>query len=142
MKKHLYYYSSNLDNLKDLREDDQFESVPEYNQLEISLVSRNEYGRIKTEQNYYHFLVGRLSQTNCPWCGALPELMKIHEHSFLMRSVYCIQCTQCGARGPTLNIVMNHEHDENMMDHYKKFMWDRYNHRRAWDDGFNNPYEV
>lgn len=141
MRKHLYFYSSNLEQTKELRNDDRFEPVPKYYANEHPLTSRNEYGRIKTDQNFYHFLFGRLSQTNCPWCGALPELMKVHEHAFLKRAVYCIQCTQCGGRGPTLNVDMNVEQDENVMSHYKALMWDRYNHRRSWDEGFVNPYE-
>ncbi len=141
MRKHLYFYASNLEQIRELNEDDKFEPLPHYHPHEHILASRNEYGRIKTNQNYYHFLVGRLSQTNCPWCGSLPEIIMVHEHTFLRRKVYCIQCTQCGARGPTLNVALEMEHDDNVMNHFKSLLWDTYNHRRAWDEGFVNPYE-
>lgn len=142
MRNHLYFYSSNLEQIKSLKEDDQFQLVPEYNEWDANQKSfRNEYGRIKTKKNFYHFLFGRLSQTNCPWCGGLPELKKVYEDICLKRSVYCIHCSKCDARGPSLNIDMNLEKEENFMEECKSLIWNRYNTRRAWDENFVNPYE-
>ena len=141
MRKHLYFYSSNLQLTRELRQDDQFEGVQQYSSHEIELTPQNEYGRIKTNQNYYHFIFGRLSQKNCPWCDALPELLKVHESVFLERCEYCIQCMQCGSRGPILNINSSQEKDKNFMDFFKDIMWSRYNDRLAWDKDFVNPYE-
>lgn len=142
MRKHLYFYASNLEQVKALREDDQFESVHEYSSYEFQFALRNEYGRIKTNQNYYHLLVGGMQQEHCPWCGHFAQIIKVHEHVFMQRAIYCIQCTQCGARGPTLNIDTNVENDETVMSHFNDLLWSRYKHRRAWDDGFKNQYEI
>jgi len=141
MRKHLYFYVSNLEQTKEIRNDDRFEPVPEYDSYELPLTSRNEYGRIKTNQNYYHILVGKLEQEGCPWCGHFAQIVKVDEDVFMQRAIYCIQCTKCGARGPMLNIDVNVENNETVMSHFNDLLWTRYKHRRPWDDGFKNHYE-
>jgi len=140
MKKHLYFYSSDPFQTKDLRNDDMFESTPEYDHYDLARTFPNEYGRIKTDQNYYHLLIGRLTQKNCPWCGFTPELLKVYDDKMLNRSGYCIECKQCRSRGPVLNVDKAMELNEHMMEHCIELLWNRYNHRRAWDADFVHPY--
>lgn len=142
MRKHLYFYSSNLEQTKELRNDVKFQHVHEYDAHEYPLTSRNEYGRIKTDQNYYHILFGRLEQEGCPWCGSPAKVVKLSTDKALLYTAYCIQCMGCGARGPSLNVSQTTEQNKELFDECINLLWHRYNHRRAWDEGFVNPYEL
>lgn len=141
MRKHIYLYFSNLDQLRDLRDDEKFEPSHEYTIHNYNLILRNEYGRITTNANYYHILVGKLEQEGCPWCASPAEVVKLAVSNSLGFTVYCIQCMKCGARGPSLNISQTMHENPEMFDEYMKLLWQRYKHRRAWDEGFQNPYE-
>lgn len=149
MKKHIYLYFSNLEQLRDLREDEKFEPLHEYTVYEYPLALRNEYGRITTYQNYYHILVGRLEQEGCPWCGSPADVVKLGNSRVvklgnsraLGYTAYCIQCMQCGARGPALNVSETTHENTEMFHECMSLLWQRYKHRRAWDEGFENPYE-
>lgn len=141
MRKHLYLYFSNLNQLRALKDDAGFEPVPEYYHREQPLTYQNEFGRIKTAQNYYHILVGRLKQEGCPWCGYPAEVIKLGKSSALDFATYCVQCMNCGSRGPVLYISESVEQKKDAFDEYMSLLWRRYNYRRAWDEGFVNPYE-
>lgn len=103
MIKHLYFHSSNLKYLKNIRDDERFEGVHEYSSHEIELASRNEYGRIRTQKNEYHFLFGEIRQENCPWCNGDVELVEVNRNELTMRSCHCVEYCKCGSRGPLFN---------------------------------------
>lgn len=142
MRKHIYLHFSNLDQLRELRNDDKFERPPEYYEwVGVQKAFRNEYGRIRTNQNYYHILVGHLEQDGCPWCGSPAEVVKLGNSRVLGFKTYCIQCIQCGSRGPTLNVSETSIENTEIFQDCMERLWHRYKHRRTWDDGFQNPYE-
>jgi len=141
MKKHIYLYFSNMEQTRSLREDLRFEPVHEYLYDEAPLAFQNEYGRIKTAQNFYHILIGRLSQEGCPWCGSPSDVVKLGNSMALVYTAYCIQCIQCGARGPSLNVSQTMHENPEMFHECMDLLWKRYKHRRPWDEGFENPYE-
>lgn len=138
MKKHIYLHTSGLEQTKTLRDDPNFERPYEYTQIIKQRTFPNEYGRIKTRQNYYHILIGSMKQTGCPWCGNEPELIKTKKDQNF--TTYCFTCPICLSKGPTLNIRNNLETEESM-EHFKEVMKHRYTHRRPWDADFVNPYE-
>ena len=94
MKKHIYLHTSNLDYTKELRNDDSFECTHEYPTWEFSKTHRNEYGRILTDDNSYHILIGTISQENCPWCNGKANIRNILSTN-PMCSRYCIECENC-----------------------------------------------
>lgn len=76
MRKHIYVHTSDLDVLRDINEDSAFERVCNYDRIEYSKIHTNGFGRIKTDNNYYHILVGQIKQKNCPWCGSECQMKK------------------------------------------------------------------
>lgn len=141
MKKHLYLHTSNLEYCNQLREDSLFECVFEYPKIEIEKSHRNEYGRIKTRDNYYHIILGSMPQKNCPWCNSVCEIRKIYQSELSQQSQYCMQCTNCSAHGPILNICFSSEESKESMEYFKEFITHRFQHRTQWDSNFVNPYE-
>lgn len=142
MRKHIYLHTSNLDITKHLRDDHKFEIVPEYGIYEMQLSLRNEYGRIKTDQNYYHILLGAIQQEGCPWCASPSEIKKVRDSTEFSHAVYCMQCVGCGARGPLLNVSKSIEENEEAITHITQLLNDYFKTRRAWDADFVNPYET
>lgn len=140
MRKHIYLHTSNLEMVRDLREDNAFDPLYEYPPNEISRSFPNEYGRIKTLGNYYHIMLGQIQQDGCPWCSGPPEVIKLWGSTNTRYAAYCIQCMQCGSRGPVLNISSSAEENKEVYEEHINFMWQRYKRRRAWDDDFVNPY--
>lgn len=141
MKKHIYLHFSNFDHLRDLRDDESFEGADEYDTKDTSRLFRHEYGRLVTYKNYYHILLGRLDQEGCPWCVSPVQVVKLSIPKELGYTAYCIQCMECGSRGPSLNIPVNTQENKEMVNEFMDLLWKRYKNRRAWDEGFVNPYE-
>lgn len=141
--KHIYLHTSNLENARALREDSNFEPTPHYDPIGMANLHRNEFGRIRTKQNYFHILLGKLYEENCPWCGCVPEIKKLGQPGLgempIRMDQYCLQCRQCGSRGPILNI--NASIPEEHIEEYYSMIRMRYVHRRSWDEGFVNPYD-
>ena len=142
MKKHIYLHTSNFNDIRDLREDRKFESVFEYPAHECSRSHRNEYGRIKTDDNFYHILVGQIPQEDCPWCGCFCKIEKVGESTMSSHSIFCMICTVCRARGPILSILKSLENDNLAIEEYQRMMKQRFESRRCWDDRFQNHYEL
>ena len=139
MRKHLYFHSSNLDYIKDLKDDDLFEPACSYSYKEIEEIKNvYEYGRIKTDKNYYHLILGCLSyekkKKGCPWCHGEGELIKIlpTEKSFLTIQKCFIQCKNCKAQGPIRLINISVESD--MQNSYiKEMMLQEFTDTKNWD---------
>src|ERR1700721_4031687 len=104
MLKHFYFYSSNLDYIKLIDEDFRLERVPEYDPFEMKDVVPNEWGRIKTENSYFHLILGRIPQKGCPWCASEMVLKKIENGINFGHYSYCMGCPNCGARGPVVKV--------------------------------------
>lgn len=138
MKKHIYLHTSNLEHIRRLKEDLAFEPTHEYNPSEFEHSHQNEYGRIKTDQNYYHILIGHVKQKGCPWCGAPPILKKISDGSITRHAEYVMQCINCGARGPVLNVNQFMEQNKDAMSEVQSLMEHRFSHRLPWDEGLKN----
>lgn len=137
MRKHIYLHTSNLEYIRDLRDDNLFQCPSEYDLKSVLKSHRNEYGRIKTNQNYYHILVGTIKQEGCPWCGYSVSLIKLKELTdgmIMLHSRYCMQCNNCGARGPILNVNQVMEGDKILMETIESAERDRFELRRPWDE--------
>lgn len=148
VRKHLYFHSSNFDQFRELRDDPMFEYDFEYPKIpDQQHQYQYEYGRIKTEKNYYHFIFGTPKQEGCPWCAGSCEIIEGVSQDAFAPIKYYIQCIECGARGPTLNVTNIHDvirtQDKgNLIHQYiAEFLWQRFKTRRPWDDGLINPYE-
>jgi len=136
MKKHLYFHSSNLEQIREIKKDANFEPYYEYGPMPDKMNQHQyEYGRIKTDTNYYHFIMGNPRQEGCPWCGGTAEIIEGITSSISPRK-YCIQCMRCGARGPTLNVNTDQAENPEVV----ALLWQRFETRRTWDDSFINPY--
>lgn len=140
MKKHIYLHSSNLENMRALRDDADFQPLYGYPHDEAHRSSRHEYGRIKTRDNFYHILLGNMEQKGCPWCKGDVEVRNSITSVEFGWCAYWIQCDACGARGPKLNIVESITNDPKDMEEIMNLLWHRFNHRRQWDEDFHNPY--
>lgn len=142
MRNHIYLNCA-LTSLRKLRDDINFEAAFEYEPIEAKpKLFQHEYGRIKTAQNYYHVLAGNPPQENCPWCNGPGEMIQLKTSDLTSHSVYCIQCMQCGARGPSLNVSKDMEINKTCFNECIALLWQRWKNRRTWHDGFVNPYEV
>ena len=142
MKKHLYFHSSNLEQIRVLKEDPGFESVCEYSEYEYSLISKYEYGRIKTSQNYYHFIFGNPPQKKCPWCPCVNTVFIIDKsESRSEPDKLHVECANCSARGPVFNINSQMLEDENLFEYCKAALLERWSTRAPWDKDFINRYE-
>jgi hypothetical protein len=147
MRKHIYVHTSTQDYLRDINEDVEFESVAQYDPISSQKCYKNEYGRIKTKGNYYHIMIGEMKQENCPWCNSPAVLKKVYDGvSDTMTpsepDQYCMICTQCGSRGPLLNLNQHVVKDPKFMTYIEQCIKDRYESRRQWDSHLINPYEV
>ncbi len=140
MRKHIYLHTSNLNQLRDLRDDIKFEPTPHYPPDQLNLTHQNEYGRIKTHHNYYHIMVGQMKQENCPWCGSGCVLQKTSQ-GIIKHSQYCMICISCGARGPILNVSQSMEYNPGEMEEITYLIKKRFETRRQWDSGFVNHFE-
>ena len=141
MKKHFFLHTSDLENIKYIKEDIKFKLTFQYPEWELAKTHRNEYGRIETQQNYYHFLIGQMKQENCPWCGCGCNIEKVSESSIVSHARYCMICLYCGARGPVLNIAPTVENDPVAVEQYKMLIKQRFETRRPWDANLENVYE-
>jgi len=135
----MYFHSSNLDYTKYLREYDNFEHLYQYIS-NCEPTYPNEYGRIKTDQAFYHILLGKISQENCPWCGGKGKLKKREMHSeehFYFTGFdlvqYYIECIDCGSRGPILMANKGVKDDKEMQDNLESYAKQRYAYRKMWD---------
>jgi len=148
MKKHLYFHTSNFDQIQSLREDANFKSYVEYNNYEKELMSQYEYGLIETNQNYYHFIFGSPPQKNCPWCSGYLIDFKIDKYQendisftyFNYVKLY-IECKNCLARSPILNINLQAKEDKKFFEHCKEILLKKWSERIPWDKDFINKYE-
>lgn len=141
MKKHIYLYFSKKEQLTDLKQDDKFEFWFEYSFHEASHIHKNEYGRIKTNKNYYHILCGRLEKKDCPWCSSPSEVVKLSYNPVSQYTIYSIQCMKCGSRGPSLSISEAMEKNKEAFEEFMSVLWSAYKQRKPWDDGLVSPYE-
>jgi len=146
MRNHIYLHTSNFDYAQKFRDDDSFEPAYNYSNR-IQNMSPYEWGRIKTGANYYHILVGAIRKENCPWCGEIPELKQLHDYldsPGLMPArplSFCMQCMNCGSRGPVIHVYEQAVKNDQYMDEVKQMIKQEYSIRKQWDDGLVNPYE-
>ena len=142
MGKHIYFHIGKLEYIKYLNGDPSFEISPEYECLEMGKRHRNEYGRLKSNGNFYHILVGQMQQEGCPWCGSPAKIIKLECTSRAIGfSAYCIQCVGCSSRGPVLNLRDEDCLSEKFYEEGMDILLHRYKTRRTWDVDFVNPYE-
>lgn len=137
-RNHIYLHTSNLDCLRYLDDDDLFEHVCEYYSLEILKTHRNEYGRIKTDINYFHILIGKIRDDKCAWCNFELTIKCLYKDQDLHMqpknySKYCLECKNCGSRGPICNIVPEIEEDKIAFEHFVEIMKYRYSDRKYFD---------
>lgn len=142
MKKHFYFYSSKLENIKEIQTDKNFQSIYQYSLEDQYKAFQNEFGRIKTPDNYFHLLIGRGQPTGCAWCGSDIELKKISDDDSSKMSIYCVQCIKCYSRGQSLNVKPEMECDKESMRMVKNLLIQNYNERRPCDSGLINPYDI
>jgi hypothetical protein len=140
MKNHLYFHSSNLDQLKYLKEDIDFYNISQYSDKESSNRLQYEYGKIETQINSLHLIVGCPPQKNCPWCSGESQIVMHSKSEITGSSSFCVRCNKCGSQGPVLNITRS-AMSEKEMEEFNALLWNRYNRRVPWDKGFINPYE-
>jgi len=144
MRNHIYLHTSNFDYAQKFRDDDSFEPAYNYSNR-IPNMSPYEWGRIKTGANYYHILVGAIRKENCPWCGSQPNFIELTERvdvPFNTQIIkFCMECLNCGSRGPVHRIQINDLHSNELKEIVKDRIKSHYSLRKQWDDGLVNPYE-
>ena len=136
--KHLYFHSSKFEYIQDLLDDKDFERTFEYPPSEFHKSYENEFGRIRTSSNYFHFLLGSIRQRFCPWCGEKPEFKQINEvkpGDFFQYLQFSYICPKCGSRGPVINICESALVDEKFKDTLEQVAQSRYEHRIGWEEG-------
>lgn len=142
MRKHLYFHTSNLENIRELRDDVRIEGVHSYPEWEAKLAHPNEYGRITSAFNFYHFLVGHIRKTTpkCAWCDDVLHL-KVKEYEKLNIVDLGLQCYTCGSTGPAYRTTKSDFEREIIKEHIKEFMNFKYQDRKQWDHDLKNPYD-
>ena len=143
MRKHIYLHTSNLENAEVFIKDESFQPLYEYI-YEVRNISPNEWGRFKTDQNYYHIILGSIRNDNCPWCGSIPNFVELNERSevpFTTRMKFCFECLNCGSRGPTHSIILNDLASNEIKENIKERIKHAYAQRLTWDHDLVNPYE-
>lgn len=142
MRKHLYFNSSNMEQIRELKDDPAFEFAHEYPPIpDRQHQHQYEYGRLKTAKNYFHFIMGNPPQDGCPWCAGPCEIIESIPQTQLTLAKFCVQCKQCGARGPTLNVSNSQIEKAEVYSEIVALLWQRFKTRRPWDHGFINRYE-
>lgn len=140
MRKHIYVHTSDLECIRQLRDSDEFEHTWRYPEYELTNTQKNEYGRIKTDNFFIHLLLGQILQPNCPWCDTPPVLTKVIGYEIIRRTVYCLGCPKCGARGPTLNIDYCLEESKEMMNEVESLLKAKFIRRIPWDENLQKEY--
>ncbi len=138
-RKHVYFHSSNLDYIKDIRDEDIFEPVYLYPKNELRKCHPNEFGRIKTDSLYIHLIMGSIRQDDCPWCGCNDLTVRIIEDKSydtmnpFAKDLYFIECTHCRSTGPRYYmdpmVSLNTKHKEELIQLIKM----RYSNRCPWE---------
>lgn len=146
-KKHIYVNFSNSDVWQRIMRHCTFVGVPSYAMPHYEKRLPNEMGSIKTQGLTIHFLFStQMVQENCPWCGSKCELIKntYHEgpHIWHQKETWHVECIKCKARGPRLVYNSVARPDDREKDYLEAVIWQRFNTRKPWDDGFVNPYEA
>lgn len=133
VRNHLYFHSSNFDYIEFINGDPKFEPVYQYPRSEFEDTHVNEWGRIKTESNYYHFIIGNIPQKGCPWCGIEMVLKKLPDVNGMDYSSCCMRCPNCGAMGPVIQINSQVQIDEKYFEAVKDIIARRNAVRLPWD---------
>ncbi len=137
MRKHIYVNSSNLDYLQLLDADDKFERVCEYPEHEFVKCTPYEWGRFKTDSLYIHFIMGHIRNRNCPWCGSgvsFKPLNKDNPSDPFHQLDFCMQCMNCGSRGPVKSIMKSSLITSEGINGIRTFMESVYMQRKNWDE--------
>lgn len=147
MRKHLYFYSSNLEYARDLKDESCFEYLYQYPKNEIEKAHENEYGRIKTKDTYFHFLIGTIRNNDCPWCGCSEICLKKEEDKSygtmnpFSKDKYFMQCTHCGSRGPVVFGEPSITNDKDFNEYLISLIKENYSRRLSWDSKLNKGME-
>lgn len=140
MRKHIYLHTSIIPNIEHIDNDDLFEPTYNYNKFEFVNAHPNEWGRIKTKQNYFHIFVGQIRNLTpkCHWCNNELSLIPLQNFNGNSFTQWCLQCTSCLSRGPSLNINDSIEKDSVEFEYLKALMQQRYTEIRQWDADINS----
>lgn len=130
MDNKMYVHTSNLKNTTHLQNLSNFQPAFSYG-ISEDAISPYEYGKIKVDDFFIHFLVGNIPQENCPWCSTKPILKEIKGIDCLNFDKYWMECPRCLSRGPTLN--MSPCQSEEIINHFLQMVTDRYKMRGNWD---------
>jgi hypothetical protein len=145
MKKHLYFHSSNFNYASDIHEDLSFCSAYKYPCSDFKKTFPNEYGRIETNENYFHFIIGSIPHKGCPWCAGETIIARSNENHTIEISLknitYWVQCVKCGATGPKLHVSPHVEDNQEYKEDIIYCMTERFHRTNMWDHDFSNPYE-
>lgn len=136
MRKHIYLHTSNLTHASQIAKDKAFEPLCTYQNDILFKVYRNEFGRIKTSSNYFHIMLGTITDDNCPWCGSVPTLVDLNEPADWTgqaRIKFYMQCLNCGSTGPVNTITFNDITDFEIKEHVKQMIKHKYSERKQWD---------
>lgn len=136
MRKHVYLHTSNFEYIKHLRNESSFENVHQYNRItEFPYISENEFGRIKTSQNYFHILIGHIRHEGCAWCDFPLKVISNHAKAFPFDEnkfeFYCL-CEQCGAKGPITYLHIN-DTSEEVKHEMDALILQKYQRRLSWE---------
>jgi hypothetical protein len=137
IRKHIYVNSSNLNYIPEIDGDDDFQSVYNYPAHEYVKTSAYEWGRIKTDSLYIHFIMGHIRDRNCPWCGYgvdLKSLNKDNPSDPFHRLNFCMECRNCGSRGPVNSIIASSIITNDDEDMLRSIMESVYIQRKNWDE--------
>ena len=139
MTKHFYFHSSNLDYINEVQQDELFEHISLYNDIDFHNIHQNEFGRIKTKDNYIHLLFGNISNDNCPWCGS-EAILEIEDdprnvlcNSGTIKKTYYLQCRNCFSTGPHKTFAINGINNLEVEDHIIELVKSNYSYRKSWD---------
>jgi len=131
--------------MEDLNRIKSLKKIYEYNSLENYCVLENEYGMMKIDDIYFHFVFGKIKQEGCPWCDGMCKIKYVDDNHYTdssMENHYTntylyIYCMSCGCRGPKLNYVKPIVEDPEYILHLENLAWNRFNYRNQWDDEIN-----
>lgn len=129
--KDLYFYSSCINYISFIKENENFTGIPSYTSEELKNLKTNEIGYLQCGNLRIHIILGILQDYKCPWCNS--ETITHHEKipsTFDNEYIFYVKCLNCRSRGPMKKMFVN---DEDIIEKLNEIFKEYYSVKIAWD---------
>lgn len=129
----IYLHTSNFESRKNLEKLPGFKRTFYYDMQDLMRMLPNEWGGIKKDDVFFHFLVGRFASklhANCHYCDT--ECIEKESDGSPQCLEKWLMCPNCKSRGPSLFFAKCSSADDK--EHYASLLIQRYNQILQWDN--------